>query len=102
MTAYKGFSPSLYRCICKQNDNLLREKHDLKCEIPKVAANLLEESLEGKQAFLGPAGQIEVNGCPHTRAQAGGAGVENPYLGSNMNCLPDSALTESPTVLMLR
>ena len=32
--------------------------------------------LQGGKAFLGPSGQVNVNGSPHAGAQVGGAGVQ--------------------------
>ena len=44
----------------------------------RLQAQLLAALLEGGQALLRPAGQVDVHGGPHARAQVGGARVEVP------------------------
>ena len=42
---------------------------------------LFTTSLQGRETFLGPAGEVNVDGSPHACAQVGGAGVEVSVFG---------------------
>ena len=44
----------------------------------RLQAQLLAALLEGVQALLGPAGQVDVHRGPHAGAQVGGARVQVP------------------------
>ena len=46
-----------------------------------LQAQLLAALLEGGQALLRPAGQVDVHGRPHAGAEVGGAGVKVPVPG---------------------
>merc|ERR1711899_712954 len=45
-----------------------------------LQVKLLATSLELVDAVLGPAGQVNVDGCPHASTKVGGAGVDVPVL----------------------
>merc|ERR1711997_918564 len=63
-------------------------------------AQFFASLLESWETFLGPSGEGNVDGCSHAGSKIGWARVNITELLGQLKSLPDSALTESCTVLI--